>query len=735
MGTYKVIEAGKDQNGKTIVLGTMSGKLIEQDGLKFKDLAGTGELLPYEDWRLTDEARARDLAGRLSIEEIAGLMLYSAHQCVPASVQGPFIGHYDGKSLAESGAEPFALTDEQKKFLESDHIRHVLLAILDTPAHAAAWNNELQKKAESLPFGIPVNISSDPRHGESFAGAEFKSAGSGVSIWPEGIGMTALHSIQTVKEFAKTAAVEYRAMGITTALWPQVDLATEPRWMRLEDTPGTDLANSIAMAKAYCDGLQTTEGEADGWGNESVIAMAKHWPGGGTGEGGRDAHYAFGCFAVYPNNRFREHLRVFTEGAFNLEGATGKAAAVMPYYTVSWGVDEKNHENVGNSYSEYIIHDLLREKYGYDGVVCTDWGITQDPADTIEGFGSRCYGMEKLTEAERHLRIIMNGVDQFGGNNLMQPVVDAYHIGSREYGEAFMRTRYEESAVRLLRNMFRLGLFENPYVDPQRAAEIVGCSAFRAKGKAAQAESVVLLKNKGSVLPLGKGVKIWCPERKIAERMGFMRFMSPEKKFMPLQPSDMPDYMELTDDPNQADCALVFMDSPLTDNGYSSTDLQNGGNGYIPISLQYRPYTANAARKVSIAGGDFREKFTNRSYYGKTAYTANEQDLDNVITAREKMKDKPVIALVNLHNPFVMAEFEPYCDVILTEFGTQRDVLFGILTGELQAGGVLPYNLPKDMDTIERHAEDTPDDYAPYTDTEGNTYARGYAKNCKAKRV
>ena len=728
MNSYKVIEAGKDQNGKTIVLGTMSGKLIEQGGLKFKDLAGTGELLPYEDWRLTDEVRARDLAGRLSIEEIAGLMLYSAHQCVPASMQGPFIGHYDGKSLAESGVEPFALTDEQKKFLESDHIRHVLLAILDTPAHAAAWNNELQKKAESLPFGIPVNISSDPRHGESFAGAEFKSAGSGVSIWPEGVGMTALHSIETVKEFAKTAAVEYRAMGITTALWPQVDLATEPRWMRLEDTPGTDLANSIAMAKAYCDGLQTTEGEADGWGNESVIAMAKHWPGGGTGEGGRDAHYAFGCFAVYPNNRFREHLRVFTEGAFNLEGATGKAAAVMPYYTVSWGVDEKNHENVGNSYSEYIIHDLLREKYGYDGVVCTDWGITQDPADTIEGFGSRCYGMEKRTEAERHLRIIMNGVDQFGGNNLMQPVVDAYHIGSREYGETFMRARYEESAVRLLRNMFRLGLFENPYVDPQRAAEIVGCSAFRAKGKAAQAESVVLLKNKGNVLPLGKGVKIWCPERKIAERMGFMRFMSPEKKFMPLQPSDMPDYMELVDDPNQADCALVFMDSPLTDNGYSSTDLQNGGNGYIPISLQYRPYTANAARKVSIAGGDFREKFTNRSYYGKTAYTANEQDLDNVITAREKMKDKPVIALVNLHNPCVMAEFEPYCDVILTEFGTQRDVLLGILTGELQAGGVLPYHLPKDMDTIERHAEDTPDDYVPYTDTEGNTYARGYAK-------
>ena len=728
MGNYKIFEAGKDQNGKTVVLGTMSGRLIEQDGLKFKDMAGTGELLPYEDWRLSDEVRAKDLAARLDIAEIAGLMLYSAHQCVPASVQGPFIGHYNGKSLAESGAKPFDLTDEQKKFLESDHIRHVLLAILDTPEHAAGWNNELQKKAESLPFGIPVNISSDPRHGESFAGAEFKSTGSGVSIWPEGIGMTALHSIETVKEFAKTAAIEYRAMGITTALWPQIDLATEPRWMRLEDTPGTDPENNIAMAKAYCDGLQTTEGEPDGWGKDSVIAMAKHWPGGGTGEGGRDAHYAFGCYAVYPGGRFEDHLRVFTEGAFALDGPTAKAAALMPYYTVSWDMDAKNHENVGNSYSRYLIYDLLRERYGYDGVVCTDWGITQDPADTIEGFGSRCYGMEKLTEAERHLRIIMNGVDQFGGNNLVEPVVDAYDIGCREYGETFMRARYEESAVRLLRNMFRLGLFENPYVDPDKSGKIVGCSAFRAKGRAAQAESLVLLKNNGNILPLTKGMKIWCPERQIGERMGFMRLMSPEKKFMPLQPSDMPEGIALTDDPEEADCAIVFMESPLSDNGYSSTDLQNGGNGYIPIPLQYRPYTAVSARKVSIAGGDFRENFTNRSYYGKTVHIANEQDLDNVILARTKMKDKPVIVIISMHNPCVPAEFEPYCDAVFAEFGTEKEVMFDILMGRMQAGGVLPYNLPKDMDTIERHAEDTPDDYEPYTDSKGNIYKRGCAK-------
>lgn len=195
--------------------------------------------------------------------------------------------------------------------------------------------------------------------------------------------MAATFDTEQMKEFARVIAKEYRALGITQALGPQIDLATEPRWMRLEDTMGAGTEMVTAFARAYCDGLQTTEGTADGWGKDSVAAMVKHWPGGGTGESGRDAHYVYGKYAVYPGGRFEEHMRPFTEGAFRLEDGTGKAAAVMPYYTVSWQQDKKYGENVGNSYSRYIIEDLLRKREGYDGVVCTDWGITDDPLSPV----------------------------------------------------------------------------------------------------------------------------------------------------------------------------------------------------------------------------------------------------------------------------------------------------------------------------------------------------------------
>ena len=395
--------------------------LLERDGLFFKDLARAGELLPYEDWRLDDWTRAKDLASRLSLEEIAGLMLYSPHQSVPGN-RMPFVGTYQGKSFEESGCEAHALSDQQKEFLRREHIRHVLVTGVKDAATAARWSNELQKMAESLPFGIPVNLSTDPRNGaRNDSSVEFRTSGEDVSKWPEGVGFAACFDPAVVRQFAEDASREYRALGICTALGPQIDLCTEPRWMRFIDTLGMDTEASKKMVKAYCDGMQTTKATG-GWGKESVNTMVKHWPGGGTGEGGRDAHYAFGQYAVYPGNNAAEHRKPFTEAAFQLEGGTGAAAAVMPYYTVSWNYDTRYGENVGNSYSRYIIKDLLREKYGYQGVVCTDWGITADPNPTIEGFGSRCYHMEDKTEAERHLTAIMNGVDQFGGNSAIAPI-------------------------------------------------------------------------------------------------------------------------------------------------------------------------------------------------------------------------------------------------------------------------------------------------------------------------
>ena len=701
--------------------------LIEKDGLFFKDLAHTGELLPYEDWRLPAKQRAADLARRLSSDEIAGLMLISGHQAVPAEGALARGATYGGEPFDRAKNEPWALTDQQQFMVKEEHIRNILQARTESSEASVLWNNELQALAEQQPFGIPVSIATDPRHGASSSSAEFKSKENGVSKWPEGIGFAAASDPQIVKTFAEIASREYRALGISTALGPQIDLATEPRWMRMEDTLGGDAERSIAYTKAYCDGMQTTAGQENapdpGWGKDSVLAMVKHWPGGGTGEGGRDAHYAFGEFAVYPGSNFETHLRPFLEGAYQLDGPTKTAAATMPYYTVSWG----HGEPAGNSYNTYLIKDLLREKYGYDGVICTDWGIVEDPAPEMDAFGSRCYGVEHLDIIERHLLIIMNGIDQFGGPLSAARIREAYALGCRRYGEAQMRARFELSAVRILTNLFRLGLFEDPYLSVEESLALIGNAEFVKEGLLAQEKSIVILKNKNNLFPLKKGLKLYIPDRNISASKGFMRNTEPARTESPVSPEEAEGFFTLAASPEEADAALVWAESPLTANkGYDGADAAAGGNGYFPIALQYRPYTADTAREESIAGGDPHETFTNRSYKGKTSAACNECDLDNIIRMREAMGSKPVIGCIEMHNPLVPAEFEPMADGIALQFGVTKEALFRVLFGDAPAQGRLPYRLPKDMETIERHCEDLFNDYEVYVDSEGSAYDYGF---------
>lgn len=703
-------------------LGVTNAPIVEQDGLYFRDLERTGTLLPYEDWRLTPQERAKDLAARLTVEEIAGLMMYSAHQMVPAASAGPFVGTYGGKSLAESGANPWDLTDQQKKFLATDHVRHVLAAGLRDADTAAKWNNEMQAFAEAQPHGLPVNISSDPRNGASAAGAEYKSGGGQTSKWPEGLGIAATFDPELCERYAQIISKEYRAMGIATALSPQVDVGTDPRWMRVADTFGAHPGLVADMGRAYCDGMQSDPQQDNGWGSGSVAAMAKHWPGGGPCEAGRDAHYAYGKFAVHPGGCGDAHLRPFLEGAFALNGPTGKTASIMPYYTVTWNMDPGG-DNVGNSYSRYIIGDLLREKYGFDGVVCTDWGITGDPDPKMDSFGSRCFGVEDLTEAERHLRILENGVDQFGGNNDIVPILEAYRIGCQRHGEDAMRARFERSAVRLLTNSFRCGLFENPYLDPSVSQDVVGCQSHCEAGFDAQLKSIVLLKNQG-ILPISDRKKVYVPNRHIGPMKTFFRTMEPGKDLPGADRAVVEKYFDWSETPEDADLAIVFIESPLTNGGYTAEE------GYHPITLQYRPYTAATARAQSIGQGDFREaEDPNRSYLGKTGTCANESDLDLVLNTRAAMPGKPVIVVVRMHNPCILAELEPAADAILVDFGVQLEALLSILTGGAEPSGLLPVQLPRDMETVERHCEDKPLDLEPYIDTCGHTYDFCYGLN------
>ena len=709
-------------------LGVSSAPILEVDRFAFKDLNRNGALDVYEDWRQPALVRAQDLAAQLSIEEIAGLMLYSGHQSIPGSSYGFGGATYGGKSLAESGMKSWDLTDQQRKFLEEDNLRAVLVTTVESPEVAARWNNNVQAFVEALGHGIPANNSSDPRN-EPSATAEFNMGSGGrISMWPTPLGLAATFDPAIVEQFGHTASEEYRALGIATALSPQIDLATEPRWSRFNGTFGEDPELDIAMARAYVDGFQTTDGSADGWGNQSVNAMVKHWPSGGPEEGGRDAHFNYGKYAVYPGGNFATHMRPFTEGAFQLAGGTKSATAVMPYYTISYGVDPSG-KNVGNSYNHYIISDLLRDKYAFGGVVCTDWNITYDNA-SIESFDGKCWGTETLTVAQRHYEVIKAGVDQFGGNNDKGPVLEAYRMWVEEFGEASARERFEASAVRLLMNSFRTGLFENPYTDPAWATSVVGNPVFMQWGYEAQQKSVVMLKNHGGVLPK-QSARAYVPQRLYPQTAGmFGLSMGPAAHWdYPIDKALVEKRYQWAETPDEADFALVVIQEPSSGSGYDVNDRKKGGNGYVPISLQYRPYKAEYARAVSVAGGDPKESFTNRSYKGKKVTTSNESDLDLVIETKKKMGDKPVVVVVNVSRPVVLAELEPYADAILLTFGVQNQAVLDILDGTVEPSGLLPMQLPADMRTVEEQCEDVPRDMRPYVDADGHAYDFAYGLN------
>jgi beta-glucosidase len=728
-GSIRIVS---NEGGQTLGYDTTSGiKLLTDKGFAFKDLNKNGKLDIYEDWRQSSDARAKDLASKMSVEQIAGLMLYSAHQSIPSGSTRFGASTYNGKPFAESGAKSPDLSDQQVKFLTNDNLRHVLITTVESPEVAALWNNKVQALCEGIGLGIPSNNSSDPRH-RAVSNAEYYVGSAGqISMWPGSLGLAATFDPAIVKKFGQIAAKEYRALGISTALSPQIDLATEPRWGRFNGTFGENPQLTADMARAYVDGFQTSVGAdviSGGWGYSSVNTMIKHWPGGGPEEGGRDAHFSFGKYAVYPGNNLADHLIPFTEGAMKLEGETKMASAVMPYYTISYGIDTKNNENVGNSYNSYIINDLLRGTYAFDGVVCTDWGVTKDET-AVDGFGTTCWGVETLSVAERHYKILMAGVDQFGGNNDAGPVIEAYKMGVKEHGEEFMRARMEKSAVRLLKNILRVGLFENPYLDPAITVKTTGNEEFMKEGFEAQVKSVVMLKNSNKALPVAKQKTVYIPKRTTPAGRDFFGGQTPSAVQYPVNIEIAKKYFNVTDKPEEADFALVVIRSPESGSGYDRSDVAKGGNGYVPISLQYGPYKASEARETSIAGGDPLEKFTNRTYHNKNITATNVSDLAMVLDTRKAMKDKPVIVSVNASKPMIFSEFEKAANGILITFDVQDQAIFDILTGVAEPSGLLPCQMPADMKTVETQKEDIPFDMTCHVDSEGNTYDFGFGLN------
>jgi beta-glucosidase len=352
------------------------------------------------------------------------------------------------------------------------------------PEIMARFNNNAQKIAERMRLGIPITIATDPRHGaENNPGAAIFTPT--FSQWPNPLGLAATRDTMLVREFGDIARQEYRSVGITVALHPMADLATEPRWARINGTFGEDAMLSAMMTKAYVLGFQ-----GDSLDGKGVACMTKHFSGGGPQLDGDDPHFAYGKDQVYPGKNFNYHVVPFTDGAF-----PAKTAQIMPYYGIPTG---QTSEDVAFAFNKDIITVLLRDSLGFEGVICTDWGIITDSRMGE----ARAWGVEDLTVSQRLKRVIEAGCDQFGGEFVPELIVELVENG--QLSEA----RIDESVRRILRDKFILGLFDNPYVDESEATRIAGNETFMEKGREAQARSMVVLKNEG-LLPLKEGTKVF----------------------------------------------------------------------------------------------------------------------------------------------------------------------------------------------------------------------------------
>jgi len=481
---------------------------------EYRDLNKNGRLDVYEDVTQPVETRVDDLLSQMSVTEKAGLMFINI-----AIVNDDASLEYIPGSGPERLA-PLPNIDNQK-------LNHFNVgSIPDDPAVFAMWQNNLQHYAEmNTRLGIPVTIASDPRH--HFSTNIYAFSSSGFSQFPETLGLAAIADIGLVERFADIVRQEYVAVGMRLALHPQVDLATEPRWARINGGFGEDAQLSADIAGAYVRGLQ-----GDGLSATSVAAMTKHFPGGGPQAEGLDPHFVFHKGQTYPGGMFGYHLLPF---AAAIEAGT---AAIMPYYGVPTG---QTSEDVGMSFNKDIISGLLREKYAYDGVVCADWGIITDRTMS-NGYlwPGRAWGVENLSRAQRIRKALDAGIDQFGGETASDLVVEL--VASGELSEA----RIDISARRILRLKFMLGLFDDPYVDVDAVAAQVGTAEATLLGHESQMRAMTLLKNTSAA---SKAVLPLLPDSLSVYAEG-------------IDAAAISPYANIADSPKDADVAILRINTP-----------------------------------------------------------------------------------------------------------------------------------------------------------------------------
>lgn len=426
----------------------------------------------------TTPRSAASVLAALSIEEKVGLLVH------PMTVIMP------GDDLDA----PMMVGPSIRELVQERRIRFLCLGAQTNPEQTAEITQRVQDLAAESGSGVPVVFSTDPRH--SFLEVEGAAhSATGVSQWPEAIGLGAIGDEALVRRFAEVVRDDYLGMGIRMALHPQVDLTTEPRWPRQAQSFGADYELTSRLLRAFLDGMQGTDA-----GRIAVAATTKHFPGGGPQLDGEDPHFPYGREQVYPGGRFDDHLAPFRAA---IDAGT---AAIMPYYGMPVGLelDGEPVEEVAFGFNRRIITRLLREQLGFDGLVLSDFGLVDDQVIFGKPLPARAWGVEHLSPAERVLALFEAGVDQLGGVYCTDIILDLMRDGR------LSEERVDESALRVLALHERLGLFDNGATAAPRSAPVLPEHILL--GAETQARAVTVLANAETdgrpMLPLDRPARV-----------------------------------------------------------------------------------------------------------------------------------------------------------------------------------------------------------------------------------
>jgi len=629
------------------VLGSRSAKLIQVGNLKFKDLNKNGKLDPYEDWRLSAEARSKDLLARMSTEEKVGFMLISTTRLqndwafeAPKNKE-PITSDFNEEDLMATTnmftrkplPVPMMNAAGTTKAVTQYHLRHFILRASTSARTMAQWANKLQALCEQQPLGIPAIVASNPRNHVTSTAAIGTSVGqTAFSTWPGELGLSAMRDLKLTREFADIARQEWVATGLRKGYMYMADLATEPRWQRVDGTFGENAEWVAQMITQVVLGFQGPK-----LGPTSVAMTTKHFPGGGAGKNGQDPHFEWGKTEVFPGNMLANNLIPFKAA---IKAGT---SAIMPYYSMPVGT---KYEQVAYAYNKGVIHDLLRTELGFKGIINSDTG----PIEMMP------WGAEGWSITQRYHRALQAGVNIFAGT------ADPAELLKTVRANPTDMALIDDSIQRLLLEKFDLGLFENPYVDEDAAEKIVNNPQFVARANVALRKSIVLLRNDAKALPLKAKTKVYFESYQ--KKYGAPDAGPGEVYAANNQPSDL----EFVKTPEEADVILLWLKpsgKPLFASDGSPLYLSLSKNA---VDVAY--INALTAKKPTILAVNYTSPWV----------------------------------ISEIYNSDTKGRFQG----VLATFGTTPEALLDIVSGKFNPTGKMPFTTPISEEAARNQKEDVP---------------------------